>query len=116
MLPLIQNSLDLRKSARLALISSVGESLGIPHIIIFALKPLLWLTSQSSITMGGHQLEKWCWTQETQEQQRVIYGNFLNPFLSFGPHKKYFQVPEHEQKSFTAELKISYRARTRPVP
>ena len=32
--------------------------------------------------------------------QTVDYGEFLDLFLPFGPQKKYFQVPEHEQKSF----------------
>ena len=51
----------------------------------------------------------------TQELQTVDYSDFLDPFLPSGPQKEYFQVPEHEKKALTAELKISYRARTCPV-
>ena len=46
----------------------------------------------------------------TQELQTVNHGDFLDPFLSSGPQKKYFQIPEHEKKALTAELKISYKA------
>ena len=67
--------------------------------------PCLW-SSCVGIASGGHQLEN---TAEFEtgalKLQTVVYSNFLNPFLPSRSQKKYFQVPEQEEKSFDCRAK-----------
>ena len=68
------------------------------------------------IASGGHQLENTAeFVTGAPKLQTVVYSDFLDPFLPSMSQKKYFQVPGREVKALTAELKLSYRTRTRLI-